>query len=183
MKYLVYFLALLLVSSCIPYSFAPNIKEDKIKIAKRFKGGLPKQYGFIFKDPKEADEFYYFINAKYDLNHHLVENNVPFKIKEKELFLSFREVERSTKTLNLIPIFADVALENNDMDAAFEDSYTSRIGTWYIVLLVNDENHNDVLSPKNNIRNEVVDYLRSLRKEYLNTNNYLEAMLKEKSKK
>ena len=54
-------------TSCIPLSFAPNIKTDKVKLAKRFKRDLPKRYGFIFEDPKEADDFYTFINTKYQL--------------------------------------------------------------------------------------------------------------------
>jgi hypothetical protein len=35
-------------------SYAPNIKTDKLKLAKRFKRDLPNQYGFIFENPKEA---------------------------------------------------------------------------------------------------------------------------------
>lgn len=180
-KILSFVIAALLLSSCIPYSFAPNIKEDKIKIAKRFKGGLPKQYALIFKDPKDADEFYYFINTKYDLNNESVEDNVPFVIDKKEFYLSFYEAERSTRTLNLLPIFIDAAIDE-DVDPLFEDVYTSRKGHWYIALLVTDNKKNDCLTPNHKDRESVVKYLRALRKEYLNTNNYLEAMLKEKSK-
>ena len=39
---LVYILMFAFLTSCIPLSFAPNIKTDKVKLAKRFKRDLPK---------------------------------------------------------------------------------------------------------------------------------------------
>jgi len=172
--------AFFLLSSCIPLRVAPNIKEDKIKIAKRFKRYLPKQYALIFKDPKDADEFYYFINTKYDLEYNTVEDNVPFKIDGEELSFSFYEVEKITKTINLLPIFLDAALSSDD-DPIFEDSYSFRKGHWYIALLVTDQDMNDCLASDYKNREKVIKYLRNLRKEYLNTANYLEAMLKQKT--
>ncbi|MGB0280384.1 MAG: hypothetical protein ACPGAA_06325, partial [Flavobacteriaceae bacterium] len=64
-------------------SFAPNIKTDKVKIAKRFKRDLPKRYGFIFEDTKEADEFYSFINTKYQLPG--IERKIPLWVNKKPL--------------------------------------------------------------------------------------------------
>jgi hypothetical protein len=71
-------------TSCIPLSFAPKIKTDKVKLAKRFKRDLPKQHGFIFEDPKEADEFYTFINTKYQLpgiNQAILTAFIPLEMK------------------------------------------------------------------------------------------------------
>lgn len=56
-------------TSCIPLRTAPNIETDKIYLGKNFKKSLGKTYYLIFEDSKDAYEFYYFINAKYHLNH------------------------------------------------------------------------------------------------------------------
>jgi len=174
-------LSLFLLQSCIPLRIAPNIKEDKIKIAKKFQRHLPKQYALIFKDPKDADAFYHFINTKYQLNHDPVENNVPFKINENDFSFSFYEVERTTKTLNLIPVLIDAKRQSNDNDPLLEELHTSRKGHWYIALTSFDPDMNDVLDPDNENREVIIKYLRDLRIEYLNTSNYLEAMLKKKT--
>ncbi len=174
-------LSIFLFSSCIPLKIAPNIKEDKIKIAKRFKRHLPKQYALIFKDPKDADEFYYFINTKYELNHETVEDNVPFTIDGEGYSFSFYEVEKITKTINLIPILIDAKRQSNDNEPLLEEAHTSRKGYWYIVLMATDKEINDGLAPDYKNRKKVIKYLRDLRIEYLNTNNYLEAMLKKQT--
>ena len=178
---LIIFLSIFLLTSCIPLKIAPTIKEDKIKIAKRFKRHLPKQYALIFKDPKDADEFYHFINTKYRLNHKMVEDNVPFTIDGEEYSFSFYEVEKITKTINLLPFFLDAALDNKGYDPVFEDSYSSRKGHWYIALTSFDVGLNDVLDPENENREAIIKYLRDLRIEYLNSNNYLEALLKKQT--
>ncbi len=170
--------AVFLFTSCIPLRIAPNIKEDKIKIAKRFKRSLPRQYALIFKDPKDADEFYYFIDAKYHLNNETVEDNVPFKIDDKEFSFSFYEVEKIAETLNLIPILIDAKRQSNDNDPLLEEVHTSRKGHWYIVLTSSDGNMNDCLDPDYPDRGLVIKHLRSLRTQYLNTHNYVEAALK-----
>ena len=176
---LIILLSILLFSSCIPLSIAPNIKEDKVKIARRFKRHLPKQYALIFKDPKDADEFYHFINTKYQLDHQQVEDNVPFKIDGKEFFFSFYEAEKITKTINLVPIFLSAALSREDDDVPiFEELHTSRKGSWYIVLLASDMQMKDCLAPEYQDREKILTYLRNLRIEYLNTHNYYEAALK-----
>ncbi len=170
-------IAIFLCSSCIPLRIAPDIKEDKIKLAKRFKRSLPKQYALIFKDPKDADDFYYFVNAKYHLNHEAVEDNVPFKVNDKEFSFSFYEVERVTSTVNLLPMFIDAAISDTS-DPIFENLYSSRKGHWYIALTSRDAKMKDCLHPDYPNREKVIQYLRNLRKEYLNTHNYAEVHLK-----
>lgn len=179
MRYLIVFLPIFLIFSCIPIKIAPKIKDDKVVKAKKFKRKLSKDYAFIFKDTKEAEEFYNYINTKYDLDNESVNANVPFVLDKKLYFFSFSEIEKETKTLNFLPFLVDVALQNNDMEPMLEDTYTSRFGHWYIVLQVFDIYNKDCLHPKYPNRKEILEYLRNLRLEYVNTANYYEALLKD----
>lgn len=166
--------------ACIPYKIAPNIEGDKVMKAKKFKKNLPNFYGFIFEDKKNAYEFYNFINTKYDLKHHFVEANVPIIINKSTYYLSFFERERTTETVNLIPIAVDTGLTNKGNSPMLEDLYTSRSGAWYIILTVTDAELKDCLNPNYPKHQEILTHLKKLRVEYLTTNNYLEAYLKMK---
>lgn len=167
-----------LFSSCIPLRIAPNIKTDKVMVAKKFKRKLPKRHAFIFEDPKEANEFYNYVNTKYELNHQDVEWNVPFEVDGELFYFSFYEVEIPTKTLNLLPIFIDAALQSNDSEPMLEDIYTSRDGNWYLAITVADPQMKDCLKENFAKRDAILKYLKAMRVEYLNTYNYLEALLK-----
>jgi hypothetical protein len=164
--------------SCIPLRIAPTIKTDKVMVAKKFKRKLPKLYAFIFEDPKEANEFYNYVNIKYELNHENVEWNVPFEISEKLFYFSFYEVEIPNKTLNLLPIFIDGALESKDYNPIFEESYISRTGHWYLAITVSDYTFKDCLKPDYIYREAILKYLSDLRIAYLKTSNYLETLLR-----
>ncbi len=176
------FVFLLLVSfilqSCIPLRIAPSIDDYKIVKGKKFKRNLPKKTAFIFEDPKDADEFYHYINTKFNLQDYYVDVNVPFYVENNEYFLSFYEVEIPTKTLNLIPIFVDVLLSREDMEPAFEEVHESRQGNYYIALEVYDENGKDVLSNDFPKRDKIIRYLSGLKNEYLSTHNYNEVVFK-----
>ncbi|AJR04743.1 hypothetical protein [Siansivirga zeaxanthinifaciens] len=165
--------------SCIPLRIAPSIKTDKVMVAKKFKRKLPKRYAFIFEDPKDADEFYNYVNTKYALNHQDVAWNVPFEVNGSVYYFSFHEVEITTKTFNILPVFIDAALQSNDKEPFFEDSYISRTGSWYVAVTVADALFNDCLKPDYINREAILKYLRNMRVEYLNTSNYLEAFLKQ----
>ena len=169
---------LLLFTSCIPLKIAPKIDGEKLIIAKKFKKSLPKKHSYVFEDPKDADEFYNYINIKYELNHEDVYFNVPFNINGKEYFFSFHEVERVTKTLNLIPMFIDAGLDSRGHSPVFEDVHSSRSGNWYIVLTVADSAMNDCLNMEYANRHEVLSFLKSVRLEYLGTTNYLDALFR-----
>ncbi len=147
-------------------------------VAKKFKRTLPKKHSYIFEDPKDADEFYNYINTKYRLNHEDVEYNVPVLINENEYFLSFHEVERITKTLNLIPLFIDAGLDSKGYSPLMEDIHSTRTGHWYIVLTITDSNMNDCLNPKFDNRQEVISFLKEVRLEYLNTSNYFDPLFR-----
>ena len=149
-------------------------------VARKFKRDLPNEYAYIFEDPKNADEFYNFINSKFDLNNELVRSNVPFYVADKEYALTFYEREKATKTVNLAPIAIDAALKNKNMDPAFEDSYATRVGQWYLILTVSDKQMKNCLSPGHDNREDILIYLRDLRQEYLTTKDYNISKLRNK---
>lgn len=162
--------------SCIPLRIAPSIETDKVMVAKKFKRKLPKQHAFIFEDPKDANEFYNYVNTKYELLHQDVEFNVPFEIEAKPFYFSFHEVEILDKQLNLLPIVVDTALDNNNINPIFENEHVTRQGNWYLAITVLDDDMNDGLKSDYIYREKIVKYLKNLRIEYLNTQNYLEAL-------
>jgi len=178
MKKVILYISILFYCSCVPLRIAPNIKTDKVMVAKKFKRKLPKQHAFIFEDPKDANEFYNYVNTKYQLNNQDVMSNVPFEIDGDLFYFSFHEVEIPNKTLNLLPITIDAALKSKDWDPMFESSYISRKGSWYLVITVDDTDINDCLKDNYIKREAVLSYLKSMRMEYLNTTNYLEALFK-----
>ena len=176
MKYILPFAVLFLCYSCIPLRIAPKIKEDKVMLGKKFKRHLPKRYAYIFEDPKDVNEFYYYIDTKYQLYGQDVEYNVPFVIDGEEYYFSFHEVEIPDKTLNLVPIVADQILEKNGHDPMMEDFEFSRQGNWYIAITVADDRINDCLNPRHPAREKILTYLRDLRTEYLNTHHYVDVL-------
>ncbi len=181
MKKLVFLLCLgLLYTSCIPLRVSPVVKDERVMKAKKFKHKLPKRYAFIFEDPKIANEFYTYINVKFSPDQNNVENNIPIVIEGETHYLSFYEVEKNTTTVNLIPIIADGILENKGHDPLFGDIEYTRKGRWYLVLTVSDESYRDSLHPDDTSRDIIVRYLKDLKKEYLNTDDYQVASLRGK---
>ena len=180
MKKLSCYLLILIAYSCIPYKIAPNIEGEKIIKAKKFKKDLPNFYGFIFEDPKNANEFYNFINAKYNLKHLNVDSNVPISINNETYYLSFFERERTTETINLIPFIIDADRNSKGKESLLEDFYATRTGFWYLVLTVTDPKFKDCLNPNHPQHGKIVNHLKKLKDEYFSTSNYMEAYLKMK---
>lgn len=164
--------------ACIPLQIAPNIEGAKVYKGKKFKKQLPKQQVYVFKDPKNANEFYTYINAKYDLDYDVGGGNVPIVINNKKYYLTFYEVERSTKTVNLVPIVADAVMDSKGFDPVFENDYTYRSGSWYIALTVTDDEFQDNLKEEDPAHATIIKHLDHLRNEYLSTENYMEIYLK-----
>jgi len=170
---------LFFLNSCIPIRIAPNIKDYKLTKGKRFKRGLPKKTVFVFEDPKDANEFYSYINTKFQLKDYYVDVEVPFYIDDRAFYFSFYEVEIPTKTINLIPMAFDVMLNQTaDMDPIFDEAHTSRIGNRYIAMEVFSDTEKDCLSENSISREIVLAYLRELKNEYLATDNYNEIVFK-----
>jgi len=180
MRYLYFLLFSFFIASCIPISIAPNMKGGKVVKAKKFKRQLPKQYAFIFEDPKNANEFYEYVNAKFQVSYDDLEGNIPININDNNYYLTFYEVERNTETVNLIPMVVDAALEEKGYGsgATLESAYTSRSGTWYLALTVSNDALEDCLNPEHDSKPEIEKYAKELREEYLSTTHYIEVYLK-----
>ena len=179
-KLLQLIVCLVFISSCIPLRIAPNIKDYKLAFGKRFKKGLPKKTVFVFEDPKDADEFYGYVNTKFQLNDYYVDVEVPFDVQGNNYFFSFYEVEIPTKTINLVPLILDgVLTQASDMDPVFDELYATRTGNWYIAIEVFSETENDCLLESSVSRDIVLPYLRNLKNEYLSTQNYNEIVFKD----
>ena len=167
------------VCSCLPLSIAPDLEEGKTIRAKKFKRKLPNRHSYIFTDPKPADEFYYYINTKFDCQHTDVENNVPVEIGEKLYYFSFYETEKSTRVINLINPIVNRALDNKGITPILnEDNRARKVGTtWYIVLMVTDEDFNDALHPNYGKHSEIAAFAKAMQAEYLSMSNYNQAIL------
>jgi len=144
------------ITSCIPVSFAPDFhnKGYKVKKAKKFKRKLPEQQAFIFEDTKEADEFYNFINTKFELNDLDVDYEVPFRIEGNLYYLSFYEIEKITTAIDLFNL---------------TDEFVHELGSWYIVITVIDNDSNDCLKESHPKHTLILKYLKDLKQEYLCT--------------
>jgi len=180
MKSLLLSIITLLCFSCIPLRIAPDLNDGKIIKSRKLKKHLPQKYAFGFNDPKNADEFYQFMWAKFDLNDNDTEKNIAITIEGKSYFLSFYEVEKSTQTLNLVPVLVDGLLISDGCDPILEDlEVTERPGNWYIAMTLMDTSDNDCLGPEHPDYKEVTHYLKALHQEYLTTQNYNSFLLKE----
>lgn len=178
-RILLLYISGILLSSCIPLRIAPNIKDYKISRGKSFKRNLPKKIMFIFEDPKDENEFYNYINTKFQLEDYYVDVEIPFELKGEKFYFSFYEVEIPTKTINLIPLMIDGLLsEAADMDPMLEEVHTSRIGNWYIAIEVFSDTKKDCLHKDSVLKPQLLMYLGQLKNEYLNTINYNEVVFK-----
>jgi hypothetical protein len=153
-------------------SFELNIKTDKVKLVKCFKRDLPKQQGFIFEDPKEAGEFYTFINTKYQLPG--MDRKIPLWIDKKPYITNIYERSRATNTINFVPFIFDLVLSNEGVESHgfFSSFYSSRWEKWFVIITLTDLKGQDALAPEHEKRKANLLYLRNLQKEYLNTANY-----------
>lgn len=177
MKRIILFLTILLVlQSCIPLRVAPKIQDYKVMKGDKFKRALPERDMFVFEDPKDANYFYQYVDAKFHLNDENVYDDVPFIIAKNQYFFSFYEVEIPTKTVNLGGIFIDAILDDAGIGPIFEESYGNRKGHWYIAIEVYSDTENDCLKTTALSREAVLKYLRALKKEYLTTHNYNETV-------
>ena len=152
------------------------MEAGKVVKAKRFVKQLPYQYVYVFDDPKDANEFYNYINAKYQVTYE--EGNLPLTIGGRQTFLTFYEVNKETQTVNLIPMMVNAALEEKGHSPMFEDVEMTRFGKWYIALTVTDTQLKDCLNPSHENYSAVEAFVATLREEYLTTTEYIELYLK-----
>lgn len=178
-KNIILITTLMVMQSCIPIRIAPKIDDYKVTKGKKFKRSLPKREMFVFEDPKDSDEFYTYVNTKFQLNDENVYDDVPFTVNDAPYFFSFYEVEVPTKIINLGGVVADAMLTTAGVDPVFEDSYGSRNGHWYIAIEVYSDQEKDCLHTDALSREAVLKYLRTLKQEYLTTHNYHETVFRD----
>lgn len=160
--------------SCFPVKVAPRIDGAKMFKGKKFSKQLPKQQVYVFEDPKNANEFYYYINAKFGMDYDEIGGNVPVSLSGKNHYLTFYEVERKTKVVNLVPTVVEVIIKSQEEDPILSEIQIQRSGTWYIALTVTDDDLSDNLKGEDPARSSIVAYLDGLRNEYLSTANYMD---------
>ena len=179
MKYLSYLLILLFISSCFPISIPPNLENGKLMEAKKFKRKLPNQYAYIFTDLKDANEFYYYLSAKFPPNQEGdSENNVPIQIDDINYYMSFYETEKKSRVVNLLPGIANEVMSNKNIPIELDEPPIVREGTWYIALTITDTEFTDALSPSHKNQKKILEYAKSLHNEYISTHNYNSLLLK-----
>ncbi len=176
-------LAFLVLQSCIPLRIAPTISNYKVTKGKKFKRSLSKRQMFIFEDPKQAGDFYEYVNTKFALEHQNVYDDVPFLLNETQYFFAFYEVEISDKVLNLAPMVVDALWNEMVYDGEEETRGAQpqdilRKGNWYIAIEVYSDVEKDCLVENSLSRETVLKYLSALKKEYLATHNYNEVVFK-----
>lgn len=183
MKKLIVLISVLTITSCIPFKVAPKFKNQdyKVMLAKKFQKKMPRETSFIFKDPKDANEFYQYINKKYKLNNVDVGVNVPFQMEGQTLYLTYYEAERTDETFNLPLVVADEVLDNKAGVKIFENNYASRTGHWYLILTVYSEDIKNCLNDNHPLKEKTIQYLKELKAEYLATSNYEELLFTKKS--
>ncbi|MGB5370617.1 MAG: hypothetical protein WBN18_09315 [Flavobacteriaceae bacterium] len=180
MRSVLAFLFLLQVAgSCIPLRTAPEIADYRVTRGKKFNRKLPQREMYIFKDTKEADAFYNYVDVKYDLNHQNVYEDVPFMLEGTQFFFSFYEVEITDKSLNLFPAMFDLfvggALGWEEPILSDDWEVVNRKGNWFVAIEVYNDFEKDCLSSTSLSRPLVLNYLTSLKDDYISHKNFLES--------
>ncbi len=183
MKTLLFLTTLIAFTSCIPYKIAPKFNNQGYKIVKgkKFHKKLDNRTSFVFEDPKKANEFYDYINAKFNLNHKNVGVKTPFTSNRETYYLSYYEVERTDENLVLPLVLVDLKRSSNGNEPLFENNYTLRKGHWYIILTVYDNALKNCLLDNHPKQSEIINYLKNMKAQYLNTSNYNELYFEKKS--
>lgn len=180
-KYLSLFLVALFLNSCIPLRIAPSISDYNVTKGKKFKRSLSRRQMFIFEDPKQANQFYDYVNTKYHLEHENVYDDIPFEMNGEQYFFSFYEVEIPDKAINLFPVVTSIlfnAAIGTLEDAEIAEPTMARSDNWYLAIEVYSDLEKDCLEINSLSREVVLKYLRALKKEYLSTHNYNEVVFK-----
>ncbi|WP_291867325.1 hypothetical protein [Maribacter sp.] len=180
-KYLSLFFVVLFLNSCIPLRIAPSISDYNVTKGKKFKRSLSRRQMFIFEDPKQANQFYDYVNTKYHLEHENVYDDIPFEMNGEQYFFSFYEVEIPDKAINLFPVVTSIlfnAAIGTLEDAEIAEPTMARSDNWYLAIEVYSDLEKDCLEINSLSREAVLKYLRALKKEYLSTHNYNEVVFK-----
>lgn len=180
LKALLFIFSLLFLQSCIPLRIAPSIDNYKVSKGKKFKRGLPERQMFIFEDPKQAGQFYEYVDTKFQLKDEQVYDDVPFDVSGQQYFFSFYEIDIPDKAINFLPFLFEQTL-NATLNIEDEDEASPeeiRKDNFYIAIEVYNDIEKDCLLQNALSQEAVLNYLSALRKEYLATNDYNELAFK-----
>ena len=171
MKRLLICFLMLLTVSCIPLQNAPDIRDYDIVMAKKFKKDLPRRYAFVFQDQMDADMFHQFFIWKFGRIGVDLQEELPFQVGDSTYYLTFYERQKKSVTLNLLPLVIDAVAMSageetvmDDYDIVDEDGEI-----WYILISAVDSEYNDCLNPSYAKQHELVEALKDLKEEYLDT--------------
>lgn len=166
----------LTIVSCVTVKKAPKIETFKIEKGNDFSKELPPVPMFVFEDPKDAYDFYDYVNVKYDMRDKEVGFNVPVEITGDTLYLTYYEIERETQKVNILGrVTNEVIKKTLDSDEGLESiARDQRTGTWYIGITARDEMWSSALNESHALSESVINYLEEMRQEYLRTHNYNE---------
>jgi len=183
MKYAGLLILALFLQGCFPVSIPPNLEKGKLIAGQKFKRKLPDQYAYIFTDSKDANQFYYYLSAKFPPNEiGDSESNVPVVVDNHNYYISFYETEKKSRVVNLIPAIANEIMDRKNVPISIDEPPIVRGGTWYIALMISDEQFNDALSPQYHRHQDMLKYAKSIHQEYLGTRIY-ESLQLEKVKR
>ncbi|MGB3590739.1 MAG: hypothetical protein WBA16_03550 [Nonlabens sp.] len=173
-------MSLIFCVRCVPVKTPPKIKRYKIEWGHDFYKELPRNHAFIFEDPKPEFEFYKYISTKYDVSIQNADFDVAVEVSGKLFYLSFYEVDYVGSKINVMGMVIDKALQGTALGSVVEDrqGYV-RHGDekWYIVMEARSSDGFDALHPDYKDRTLIVDYLENMRQQYLDLQNYNDALL------
>jgi hypothetical protein len=176
---LTFLFVLQMAGSCIPLRTAPEIVDYKVTRGKKFNRKLPQREMYIFRDTKEADAFYNYVNMKYGLNHQNVFDDVPFVLEGTQFFFSFYEVEITDKSLILFPAMFDLfvggALGWEEPILSDDWEVVNRKGNWFVAIEVYNDFEKDCLSSTSLSKVSVLNYLTGLKDDYFSYRTILES--------
>lgn len=155
-----------ILTSCVPTKIAPTFKRKGYKItkAKKFNTEFSKQKAFIFHNPRPHEHFYHYINNRLKLNHTIVFKyksiyldkglRIPISIDNKRYYLSYNVAEKES-AMYVFPI-----------EAPLTNNYN------YIVMTVSDANNANCLDKDYPHKEEIVNYLITLKDNYIHNPYY-----------
>lgn len=179
MKKWVFFLIFIFISSCIPYSKAPDIEGTRLVHARQFKSDLPDVYALVFENPYGIERFNDFLRQRFQWDGGMIHAEIPFEVNEHRYLLSIHECKRYDRAINLFSGIVDDLIWDSDDESDFEfaemfieednalfDDYEQ--GYLYIALTVADTYGRDALDKEHPEHNKVLGYLRLLHYDYVN---------------
>lgn len=173
MKWVVVFLILAVVASCIPYSKAPDIEGTRLFKAQKFKGDLPDSYALVFMNPYGLANFQTFMRERFDVGEAALPQKIPFTVHGHMYFMEVFDRVRYDRAFNLWGGILYELISSNDVGDILVDEEDElfadyEAGYAYIVLTVSDEYGRDALSEAYPEREQVLNYLRILYFDYTN---------------